>query len=300
MKSSGSSAGAPAGRAAQKGATVNSTLEPVVLVLADISGYTRFVTANAKTLAHSQTIIIELIHALLEQTELPLEVAKLEGDAIFLYVRKQNPAYPWPEVRLWMGKKLLTFFGIFNEKLKELSQSSLCHCSACTHVERLRIKLVVHSGVALFHQVQSFSELSGADVILVHRLLKNSVNADQYLLLTEAARSDLEFEERVQFKPGRELYENYGQLVTCIHFPFGEESPARKMPSPAKLNFFKSWRWYLKLYFSPLFSRPVESSEVRTVSRVAFVLLVLLLSPFFLLASPFFLLTYWLRHSSRA
>ncbi len=37
-----------------------SAAEPVLLIIADISGYTRYMTANAKTLAHSQTIITEL------------------------------------------------------------------------------------------------------------------------------------------------------------------------------------------------------------------------------------------------
>ncbi len=57
--------------------------EPVVLFVADISGYTRFMTANAKTLAHSHTIIAEL--------------SKLEGDAIFFYCRK-SLTEKWVEV----------------------------------------------------------------------------------------------------------------------------------------------------------------------------------------------------------
>lgn len=61
--------------------------EPVPLVLADISGYTRFLTANAKSLAHSQTILTELIQTLVHHAELPLEVAKLEGDAVFFVAR---------------------------------------------------------------------------------------------------------------------------------------------------------------------------------------------------------------------
>ena len=64
--------------------------EPVLLIIADISGYTRYMTANAKTLAHSQTIITELVMAIVKQAELPLEVAKLEGDAVFLYCRKES------------------------------------------------------------------------------------------------------------------------------------------------------------------------------------------------------------------
>src|SRR5947208_12825941 len=85
--------------------------EPVLLIIADISGYTRYMTANAKTLAHSQTIITELVKAIITIVELPLEVAKLEGDAVFLYCRKQNGARPWSETKRVIGEKLLTFFG---------------------------------------------------------------------------------------------------------------------------------------------------------------------------------------------
>ena len=62
--------------------TVETTPEPVVLIIADISGYTHYMTANAKTLAHSQTLITELVKTILVQVELPLKVAKLEGDAV--------------------------------------------------------------------------------------------------------------------------------------------------------------------------------------------------------------------------
>jgi len=46
--------------------------KPVILILADISGYTRYMTANATSLAHSQIIITELFNAILSEVELPL------------------------------------------------------------------------------------------------------------------------------------------------------------------------------------------------------------------------------------
>src|SRR5712671_2353564 len=149
--------------------------EPVLLIIADISGYTRYMTANAKTLAHSQTIITELVKAIISSVELPLEVAKLEGDAVFLFCRKQSDSKPWAKARRDISEKLLTFFHMFSEKVVELTQSNTCTCNACTHIEKLRLKVIVHSGEALFHQVFNFVELGGVDVIIVHRLLKNSV-----------------------------------------------------------------------------------------------------------------------------
>src|SRR5215471_12953244 len=90
--------------------------EPVLLIIADISGYTRYMTANAKTLAHSQTIITELVKTIVKQVELPLEVAKLEGDAVFLYARKHRGAESWANTKKLLGQKLLAFFDSFVQK----------------------------------------------------------------------------------------------------------------------------------------------------------------------------------------
>src|SRR5262249_24074847 len=151
-----------------------------------------------------------LVMAIVQQVQLPLEVAKLEGDAVFLYCRKQRVPMPWAEAKRIIGEKLLTFFSLFGEKVSELKDSTTCSCHACRHIERLRLKVIVHSGEALFHRVVHFLELAGVDVIVAHRLLKNSVTADQYLLMTTAARDDVQFPSHVQLTTGRESYEDLG------------------------------------------------------------------------------------------
>ena len=85
---------------------VESAPEPVLLIITDISGYTGYMTANAKALAHGQALITELVTTILNQVELPLKVAKLEGDAVFLFARKQDSS-AWPEKRKLVGEKLL-------------------------------------------------------------------------------------------------------------------------------------------------------------------------------------------------
>src|SRR5579863_4986269 len=94
----------------------DSQPEPVLLIIADISGYTRYMTANAKTLAHSQTIISELVTAIVEEIKLPLEVAKLEGDAVFLVCRKNLATLPWAETKRVIGDDLLAFFRNFSRR----------------------------------------------------------------------------------------------------------------------------------------------------------------------------------------
>jgi class 3 adenylate cyclase len=265
--------------------------EPVVLILADISGYTRYMTANAKTLAHSHTIITELIVAIVRQAELPFEIAKLEGDAVFFYCRKQNGPLR-TEAKRVIGEKLLTLFRIFSERVTELSQSNTCACNACMHIDQLRLKVIVHSGEALFHRVVHFLELAGLDVIIAHRLLKNSIAADQYLLVTEAARSDLEFSGQVQFVTGAEDYADVGRVTTLVCYPNGNPLPKARgaviQPSFGK-RFLRAWKLYCKLWFSPLHPslalhertfRHITSNSSR-MERVGFAVLTFLLSAFF-------------------
>jgi len=282
--------------------------EPVLLIIADISGYTRFMTANAKTLAHSQTIITELVMAIVRQVELPLEVAKLEGDAVFLYCRKESGCVPWPEAKRLIGAKLLTFFRLFGEKVAELSQSTTCSCNACTHIERLRLKVIVHSGEALFHHVFQFLELAGVDVIIAHRLLKNSVMADQYLLMTAAARGDVQFPEQVELAKGRESYGDLGRIDTLLYLPDGDSKP-QPGAAPKKANFLQRFRQssqlFWKLWFSPFISLWPHGQIFRHVvastsagSRMAFASFTILLTPLFLPAGTLMALLHVLKQPS--
>jgi hypothetical protein len=280
--------------------------EPVMLIIADISGYTRYMTANVKTLTHSQTVVTELIKAILKQIELPLEVAKLEGDAVFLYCRKQfaGCAPQWPAARRIIGQKLLTFFHMFNEKLNELSQSVTCTCSACTHIEKLRLKVVVHSGEALFHRVYNFVELAGVDVILIHRLLKNSVKADQYLLLTEAARGDVEFAEPIQLRGGVEAYEDLGQIKTLVYLP-GEVAVESVAPvkTSFRSRFCRSWELFFKLWFAPLKAAPDRlkkgGSGPASNARTGLAVLTALLTPIYLPVGTMFVFFHALRSPAK-
>jgi len=280
--------------------------EPVILIIADISGYTRYMTANAKTLAHSQVIITELVKAIVRQIELPLEVAKLEGDAVFLFGRKRNNSQPWPEVKKIVGAKLLAFFDKFSEKVAELSRSTTCSCHACAHIEKLRLKIVVHSGEALFHRVFHFLELAGVDVIIVHRLLKNSVAADQYLLLTETARHDLEFAEPIQLARGSENFEDIGNVSTFVYLPDGLTTAPERTTFTDR--FGSSWKLFCKFWFAPLIpkSRAHQNvfhhlvSNTGVAGRTGLALMILLLTPIFLPIGTIFVLLHALKQPAES
>jgi len=156
----------------------------VVLVIADISGYTDFMVATRTELAHGQHIIGVLLEAILEEVEIPLEISKFEGDAVFLYLARQDDG-AWPTALV--EAKLPRLFTSFHARLRSVAEGVDCRCGACANLGNLRLKLVVHAGTALFYEIAGRTELAGVDVILVHRLLENSVETREYALLTEEA-----------------------------------------------------------------------------------------------------------------
>ncbi len=199
-----------------------------IFFIADISGYTRFIFSNEKEVAHSQIIIRELITTLLEEVKLPLHLIRLEGDAVFLYALMDDPELPWSKVSKDLIFKLMSFFRVFANKVSELTIHKICNCTACNNIERLKLKVVVHSGRAAFYRVNEHQELTGTDAIIVHRLLKNSVDAEEYILLTEAAHEALPLPEG-RVEQGEETYDEIGTLKTYIYYP---PEPPPYVPDP--------------------------------------------------------------------
>jgi len=200
----------------------------VIFFIADISGYTRFIITNDKELVHSQIIIKDIMNSIMEEIDLPLEVFKLEGDAVFLYADKDHPYIPWDSVKESMVEKIIELFHIFAHKISELTLHKICTCNACNNIEKLALKIVAHSGKTVFFKVQNILEMSGKDAIVIHRLLKNSVEADEYLLLTESAFDDLNLDINT-VQPSEETYDDIGTIKTFIYYP---PPPKPYIPDP--------------------------------------------------------------------
>lgn len=169
----------------------DGTTQPVLLMLADISGYTQFMVQHDAALRHSQTIIGELLESLIRQIDVPLRISAVEGDAVFLYAIKSGDEQIWRRRGASLVDRLRGLFHAFAQRLVEIGAYSVCNCSACRVVGDLKLKLVAHSGEAMFTQIGEYPALSGPDVITLHRLAKNSVRERQYFLMTEAAYHDL-------------------------------------------------------------------------------------------------------------
>jgi 2-polyprenyl-3-methyl-5-hydroxy-6-metoxy-1,4-benzoquinol methylase len=195
-----------------------SAEKEVVFFIADISGYTRFIVSNEKEMAHSQIIIRDLINTILAEIKAPMQLIRLEGDALFLYVDKGDPLMRWELVRATLLETLIQFFQAFSNKITELTLHKICNCNACNNVERLKLKVVAHSGKTMFFHVNDILELSGTAPIVIHRLLKNSVTADEYVLMTESAFEDLMLPLE-DVETGSESYDELGTIKTFTYYP---------------------------------------------------------------------------------
>ena len=193
-------------------------LTPVVLVVADISGYTNFMLSHDKALVHSQIIVKELIETLIRQIDIPLRLVELEGDALFMYAAKTVDSSAWGLRGQRLVERIEQMFTAFGRSIIEIGSYSMCRCQACSNISELKLKIVAHSGEGLLSEVGGFPVLSGVDTIIVHRLLKNSVELDEYVLMTEPAHRDLPFPDQARIVEGSERYD-VGTFRTFLYRP---------------------------------------------------------------------------------
>ena len=213
---------------------MNEAERHAVFFIADISGYTKFIFSNEKEISHSQMVIRELITSMLDEVNLPLQLIRIEGDAIFLYATKDDDGQSWDQVSEHLVSKVMAFFRVCHNKRAERRSHKVGRCTACSNSEAWKLKVVVHSGRAAFYRVDGHQELTGTSPIVIHRLLKNSVDADEYLLVTESAYGDLNFTDYPVVE-GEETYDDIGSIKTFVYYPREQEpyvpAPDAKPPS---------------------------------------------------------------------
>lgn len=156
--------------------------EPACLVIADISGYTGYLAGVE--LDHAQDILGDLIGIVVGALRPTFRLAKLEGDAAFVFM-------PGKDVDgSALQDAIEGCYFAFRRRLRDIAQASRCECNACVRIPTLDLKVIAHHGTIARQRIAGSAELVGADVILLHRLLKNSVTERlgfaAYALYTDA------------------------------------------------------------------------------------------------------------------
>ena len=141
--------------------------ELACFVIADISGYTHFV--SGVELDHAQDIIADIMDTLVKALRPSFRLAKFEGDAAFVYTLADKV-----DGSLLQDSIEAAYFA-FRKRLRNIKQANSCECQACSRMQSLDVKFVVHHGEFIRQKMSGREELAGRDVILVHRLLKNDV-----------------------------------------------------------------------------------------------------------------------------
>jgi hypothetical protein len=189
-------------------------IESGYFFITDITGYTRFLTQSE--LDHAKEILDAIFDSMLRHVEAPLAVSKVEGDAIFCYLPDRLLHNP----QSVLAAMEATYFE-FRRQLKLMDINTTCQCNACANMNSLDLKVFVHHGDYIHQEVAGGRELTGPDVILAHRLMKNTVTETTglagYGLITEAAINATGISGATEgMTLHTELYEDFGDLTVYV------------------------------------------------------------------------------------
>ncbi|MBI4894930.1 MAG: DUF2652 domain-containing protein [Candidatus Aenigmarchaeota archaeon] len=152
------------------------------ILLADISGYTRLVTSLS--LEHSRSVVNMIFKKMYAATVKDYDVKEIEGDAIFALSVQKDKQKLFNASLKQVEKYADAFYSVRNELTKNPPE---CKCEFCAHVDKMSIKFIVHYGEYTVDQIGPIKSVVGKDIVLAHRLLKNSVKSKSYILVTEDA-----------------------------------------------------------------------------------------------------------------
>lgn len=160
-----------------------------------------------------------------------LLLAEVEGDALFFYKESEIPSL----------EKILAqvenIFTAFYSHLKLLEKNRICPCHACSSAPKLQLKIIIHCGEIQLINVSGKSKPFGPSVIAAHRLLKNSIDSDNYVLLSKELADHVKLSSNYQsklyqFEEGSNEYD--GQAIDYLYSVIKKEELKLKPFAQAK------------------------------------------------------------------
>ncbi|MGJ8591739.1 MAG: DUF2652 domain-containing protein [Aquaticitalea sp.] len=152
-------------------------MQKALYFMPDISGFTDFV--NNTEVEHSIHIISELLEILLDNNTIDLKLVEIEGNALFMYVT-EIPSYEA------LTQQIKSMHEAFHEHTQNYDTMGICNCGSCRTTTNLELKFFVHYGDLNFIKVRDITKPYGREVIKIHRLLKNTITLNEYILFTNA------------------------------------------------------------------------------------------------------------------
>ncbi len=187
----------------------NNSTDPVFFFIPDLTGFTKFMTSTEPEFANK--VITVMLNKLISANILAMNVAEIEGDAIFFYRKGRLPAVN----KVAQQSKLI--FETFNDVIAKFKESDPDHHKKYLSKNQLGIKVIIHHAYINITKINGRVKLLGEGVILVHKLLKNSINIPCYILLTDSYLEKLKNKKAVKnwfnwenLKRGKDKYEHFG------------------------------------------------------------------------------------------
>ena len=193
-----------------------------LLLIADIGGFTKYMTLHRIGASHAQANIHRLLDAVIDAAP-ELELIEIEGDAAF-FASAEQPAARAKEVAVAMHRA-------FHETRQRIA-NNLCPCEGCAQTAQLTLKCIAHVGEVSERTFRDRKTLAGVPVILVHRLLKNGVPVREYALLSEDLHASGGVDDAL---PVDQELEGLGS-VRAYFVELGEPEPAEALGVAARLG----------------------------------------------------------------
>lgn len=206
------------------------SVKPLYMILVDISGYTNFIRLHKMSLLHAEKIIGELMECILDEVELPVVAHEILGDAISLYALDDGSPDLAEKIYSQLERYILAFH---TREAYLLRECGYCICDACNNVGELKVKAILHSGEAAFTKVRDIKKISGEDVITTHRLLKNSIASDEYILVTNSFLDKCQSFDRTDFEKHVEYIDGLGPVHGLVR-NFESVEAVQEAVSPLK------------------------------------------------------------------
>ncbi|MDX5348725.1 MAG: DUF2652 domain-containing protein [Hymenobacteraceae bacterium] len=198
---------------AQEGSAADDELDdtqPALIFIPDISGFTKFV--NDAGIKQSRNLIANLLETIIEANILDMKVCEIQGDAILFYKLGTPPSISD------IVDQCKQFYLDFQNYLHAVERDTGSKLSHALVESRLTLKTIVHYGNISVTQIKDYTKLMGKDVIVAHRLLKNNIEGNEYVLLTENYLKTQDEEEIkrnfewTQLRNGHITYEYLGEI----------------------------------------------------------------------------------------
>jgi uncharacterized protein YndB with AHSA1/START domain len=151
---------------------------------------------------------------LVEQAGDPLRFWRMDGNAVLAYSTSED--FPSGDMFLSICEN---FYNAFAARQRDIISNTNYPCRACANVENLDLKIMAHHGSFEEMKFGPVTDISGTDVILVHRMSKTNVKAAtgirSYVLFSEAAATAMNIDAALT--PYSEEIEYFGEVSMKVY-----------------------------------------------------------------------------------